>query len=87
MIKVNLVHFEDLTEEEKEVQPNNGSGKEYANYIKITDGSKLVMILSDAVEPEDATFTRDFREVIHAIEEAYKYGFRDGKRVGKVSES
>lgn len=83
MLKVNLVSFEDLTEEEKEIQPNNGCGKEYANYIKITDGYKTVMILSDAVEPEDARFSRDFRDVVDAIEEAYKIGIRDGKKLVK----
>ncbi|KYC67198.1 hypothetical protein [Heyndrickxia coagulans] len=83
MLKVNLVSFEDLTEEEKEIQPNNGCGKEYANYIKITDGYKTVMILSDAVEPEDARFSRDFRDFVDAIEEAYKIGIRDGKKLVK----
>ncbi|CAG9620849.1 hypothetical protein [Sutcliffiella rhizosphaerae] len=81
MLKVNLVSFEDLSEEEKESQPNNGCGKEYANYIKINDGEKTLMILSDAVEPEDATFSRDFSDVVEAIEEAYKIGYRDGKKV------
>jgi hypothetical protein len=81
MLKVNIAIFEDLTEEEKEIQPNNGCGKEYASYIKITDGSKTVMILSDAVEPEDATFTRDFSDVVYAIEQAYKIGLRDGKKL------
>ena len=83
MLKVNLVSFEDLTEEEKEIQPNNGCGKEYANYIKITDGYKTVMILSDAVEPEDARFSRDFRDFVDAIEKAYKIGIRDGKKLVK----
>lgn len=63
------------------MQPNNGCGKECANYIKMTDGSDTVMILSDAVEPEDATFTRDFKEVVKAIEQAYKIGLRDGKKL------
>jgi hypothetical protein len=81
MLKVKRVYFEDLTEEEQMVQPNNGAGKEYANYIKITDGSETVMILSDAVEPEDATFSRDFIDVTTAIEKAYKIGLRDGKKI------
>lgn len=81
MLKVNRVYFEDLTEEEQEIQPDNGSGKEYANYIKITDGTETIMILSDAVEPEDATFSRDFSDVVDAIEKAYKIGLRDGKKL------
>lgn len=83
MLKVNLVSYEDLTDEEKKFQPNNGVGKEYANYIKITNDSETVMILSDAVEPEDATFRRDFSNVVFAIEKAYKIGIRDGKRLNR----
>ena len=83
MLKVNLVSYEDLTDEEKKFQPNNGVGKEYANYIKITNDSETVMILSDAVEPEDATFRRDFSNVVLAIEKAYKIGIRDGKRLNR----
>ncbi len=85
MLKVNLLSFEDLTEEEKEIQPNNGWGKEYANYIKITDSENTVMILSDAFEPEDGTFTRDLCYVVDAIKEAYKIGLRDGKKLKGVN--
>lgn len=83
MLKVELTDFEGLTDEEKEEQPDNGVGKENANYIKITDQGKTIMILSDAAEPEDATYRRDFRNVIDAIEKAYKIGIRDGKLLGK----
>ncbi|SDM18056.1 hypothetical protein [Bacillus sp. OK048] len=80
MLKVNLISFEDLTQQEQEDQPDNGPGKEYANYIKITDSANTLLILSDAVEPEDATFRRDFKGVVRAIEQAYKIGLRDGKK-------
>ncbi|MFC5775138.1 hypothetical protein [Ectobacillus antri] len=83
MLKVKLVNFDDLTEEEREIQPNNGWGKEYANYIKITDGTETLMILSDSAEPEDATFNRDFKNVIKAIEMAYLKGLKDGKKLNK----
>lgn len=83
MLKVNVVYFQELTKEEQELQPNNGRGKEYANYIKITDGSETIMILSDAVEPEDATFRRDFSNVVSAIKKAYEIGIRDGKRLNR----
>lgn len=81
MLKIDLVSFEDLTNEEQENQPNNGWGKEYASYIKIADGMDTIMILSDSAEPEDATFSRDFSVVIDAIKEAYKIGLRDGKKL------
>jgi hypothetical protein len=78
MLKVEKVNYEDLTEEEQEIQPNNGSGKEYAKYIKLTHNSRTITILSDAVEPEDATFNRDFADVPIAIQKAYEIGFEDG---------
>jgi len=81
MLKVKRIYFDDLTQEEQKFQPNNGSGKENATYIRITDGMDTVMILSDAAEPEDATFGRDFANVVDAIEIAYKIGLRDGKRL------
>lgn len=81
MLGVYLVSFDDLKEEEKEVQPNNGSGKEDANYIKIRHDSSTIMILSDAVEPEDATFRRDFKDVVTAINKVYEAGLNDGKKL------
>jgi len=79
MLTVEMVEFEDLTEEEQELQPNNGNGKECANYIKMTKDGETIMILSDAVEREDATFSRDFSNVIDAIELAYEIGMVDGR--------
>lgn len=81
MLKIELVKFGDLTDEEKEEQPNNGCGKDNARYIKLSNAGKTLMIISDAVEPEDATFTRDFRKVINAIQLAYKCGISDGKKL------
>jgi hypothetical protein len=81
MLKIELVKFGDLTDEEKEEQPNNGCGKENARYIKLSNAGRTLMIISDAVEPEDATFTRDFRKVINAIQLAYKCGISDGKKL------
>lgn len=81
MFKATKVYYEDLTKEEQELQPNNGRGKEDANYIKITDGEETLKILSDAVEPEDATFSRDFGVVLQAIELAYERGVADGLKL------
>lgn len=78
--KVELVGYEDLTKEQQIQQPNNGNGREYANYIKVTHNGKVIDILSDAVEPEDATFIRDFSDVVDMIREAYQLGFEDGKK-------
>lgn len=80
MMKVELLKYEDLTKEEQENQPNNGIGKEYANYIKVSHEKVegAVFVLSDAVEPEDATFRRDFSGVAYAIKQAYEIGKMDG---------
>jgi len=78
-LEIHRCKFEDLTEEERRFQPDNGSGKLDANYIKLTDKGETVTILSDAVEPEDATFVRDFSDVLDAIETAYEIGVKDGR--------
>lgn len=83
MLKVEVLSYEDLTPEEQEVQPNNGWGKEYATYIKVTDGGRTVEILSDAVEPEDAMFGRDFSCIPEVIKHAYRIGIQHGKRLAK----
>jgi len=77
MLEINRVSFEELTENEKEEQPNNGCGKEYAGYLKITHGGNVVAIYSDAMEPEDCGFHRDLRWVSDAIESAYEAGKED----------
>lgn len=41
---------------------NNGVGREYATYLLIEDGDYRACY-SDAMEPEDAQFTRDLRWV------------------------
>lgn len=71
---VRIIGFEDLTEREKEEAPDNGCGKEYANYLQVKWKGETVVFKSDAVESEDATFTRDFDWVITAIKKAYELG-------------
>lgn len=75
MLNVHLVKFDDLTEDEQEFRNNDF----ITNYIKITHNNKTVMILSDNIEPEDASFTRDLKDVLPAIEKAYKLGVQDGQ--------
>lgn len=78
MVEVNIVGYEDLTEAEREDQPHNGVGREDANYIKVTTlGGTTLLILSDAVEPEDATFRRDFKDVAIALQTMYTRGYKD----------
>ena len=84
MLKVHFEGYEDLTEEEKERVPNNGCGKKYANYVRVTHGmGKTVLLMSDAIEPEDASLTRDYRPLAEFIEKAYLLGVKDGKKLVK----
>ena len=66
MKKAKLVSFEDLTEDEKLGQPNNGSGKEYASYIVVED-EKGRRVYSDAMEPEDASFGRNLSWILEEL--------------------
>jgi hypothetical protein len=77
--EVRLVGYSDLTDEEQESQPNNGCGKEEANYIKVFYNDKVYFIESDAMEPEDASFCRDLGWVAQALEDTYYLGLKDGK--------
>jgi len=77
MLEVKRVSFEDLSDDEKDDQPSNGDGKEYAGYLKMTHGGETIAIYSDAMEPEDCTFSRDLRWVCMAIYVAYELGKND----------
>jgi len=77
MFEVKLLKFEDLTESEQDHVSNNGSGKEYAGYIKVILNGETVLFESDAMEPEDATFSRDLSWVKEIIEKSYEFGKAD----------
>lgn len=78
MYEVTMQGSEELSEDELEEMPDNGSGKEYAGYIRITYDGKTLAIHSDAMEPEDATFGRDLSWIDEALREAYELGKKDG---------
>jgi len=63
---VKVISYEDLTAEEKEDVSNNGSGKEYAGYILIEDKDGR-RIYSDAMEPEDCTFSRNLSWILDEL--------------------
>ena len=71
-MEIRMLTFDDLTEEEKESVPNNGSGKDYANYLKITHNGEVIALHSDAMEPEDARFYRDLKWIGSLIEKVYE---------------
>ena len=70
-MKIEILSYDDLTDVQKEDMPNNGAGKECATYIKISDGHFLVALLSDAMEPEDATFDRDLSWIAPLLKIVY----------------
>ena len=74
MLQVISCRFDDLTEEEKEIVPNNGSGMKYAGYIKIIHNGETILLESDAMEPEDAIFARDLNWVYDACIKCYEIG-------------
>ena len=79
MITVNNEQHGDLTHDEQEQASGNGCGKEDANYLRIKSNGVTVALYSDAMEPEDARFSRDLGWIKDAIENAYAVGVDDGK--------
>ena len=78
-IVIKVLDFSELTDDEKEYQPNNGSGKEYSNYLRMVYKGESIRLESDAMEPEDARFTRDLSWIPIALLKAYELGRDDGK--------
>lgn len=72
--KVSILSFDDLTEEERDWQPDNGGGKDSAQYLKIEYKGEVIAIESDAMEPEDVRFSRDLNWIKSALEKAYELG-------------
>ncbi len=79
MLEIKSITYEDLTQDEKATQPDNGSGKEYAEYLEVKHEGETLAIYSDAMEPEDCIFSRDLSWVKGLVLEAYEMGKRDGE--------
>lgn len=77
MLEVKLQHYSDLSDKEKENVSDNGSGKEYADYIRILHNGETILLESDAMEPEDAMFCRDLNWIIEALRDCYELGKED----------
>lgn len=78
-MKVLIQSYEDLTKEESEEVSGNGSGKEYATYIRIVHDNETILLESDAMEPEDATFGRDLSWITAALEKCFELGLATTK--------
>ena len=66
--------FEDLSDDEKLDVADNGYGKEYASYLRVLHDGNDIGLFSDAMEPEDARFSRDLRWIESMIRTAYELG-------------
>ena len=77
-MNVEIVYYDDLPEDEKDNQPNNGCGKEGARYLKVEIPGKAPVYYSDAMEPEDVRFTRDLSWIKDALLAAYQAGKEAG---------
>ena len=77
MLKVKGLSFDELSDEEKEIVSNNGSGKEYAGYIKVLHDGETICLHSDAMEPEDASFCRDLSWISGLLDRCYNIGKQD----------
>lgn len=74
MLEVVLEDYDKLSDEEKEHCSNNGSGKEYASYIRIIHNGETILLESDAMEPEDTIFYRDLNWIIPTLRKCYELG-------------
>jgi len=79
MLEVTTPQYEELTEDEQANASNNGSGKKYADYIRITHNGETILLVSDAMEREDATFSRDLSWIVDALYKCYELGKIDGE--------
>ena len=78
MLIVKVEQYEDLSESEKICVSDNGSGKEYATYIRIIHNGLTMSLESDAMEREDATFWRDLSWVATMLQKVYEIGLAEG---------
>ena len=78
MLESRIEDYYELTKEEQENVSNNGRGKEHASYIRVSHNGKILLLESDAMEPEDTCFFRDLSWVQEIILKSYELGRIDG---------
>lgn len=76
--RVQVQDYESLSPEEQMAASDNGHGKEWANYIRVTHNGQTLYLENDAIEPEDKSFRRDLNWIVDAILKAYELGRIDG---------
>lgn len=80
--QIEILDFDALPENLREpgMVSNNGCGREYANYIRVTHNGEELLFESDAMEPEDARFTRDLKWIEVVLRRAYEAGKADASK-------
>jgi hypothetical protein len=59
---------------------DDGHGREDAEYLIVSEDGQFVEMFSDAMEPEDARFSRALSWVMPALLEAYEAGQKAGQK-------
>ena len=77
MLEIISCQFSDLSEDEKKDVSDNGNGKEEAGYIKIIQDGEVILLKSDAMEPEDCMFAKDLNWVHKACRRCYEIGQKE----------
>lgn len=78
IFEVKIERYENLSNSEKDNASNNGSGAEYAYYLRVNHQGKTILLESDAMEKEDAIFVRDLSWIKDIIFKAYRIGVQEG---------
>lgn len=78
MYEVRRLSYEDLSDDDRRFAVDNGRGREFASYLRITHPSIGSVIRSDAMDPEAATFFRDLMWIKDELDAAYRLGVIDG---------
>ena len=73
-MKTELLSYDDLTQSEKDNVSDNGCGKEYAGYLRVSHNGETIALESDAMEPEDCVFYRDLSWITPLIHKAFTIG-------------
>ena len=84
MLEVRIEQFGNLEPDELKKMPDNGSGKRWASYIRMIHDKKTILLVSDAMQPEGATFRRNLDWIKDALLKAYRCGIEDGATDGKA---
>ncbi len=77
MLEIQSPSYEDLIDDEKFAVPSNGCGKESANYLKVLHNGEVILLESDAMEPEDCVLHRDLSWIAPALQKMYELGLSD----------